>query len=156
MASKNKSEKLGLNLWEGTDRPQRTDFNSDNMIVDEALGTHLENTSLHLSEKEKSRVSAPLVSTLYAGDGSGSREITLPCEAQAVMVFCSGMPLGVYDEQQSCVKNYWALWVFGAGKSAGVSVSGTSMTVSHGTTAQHGFVTCLNESGKQYRVVVLK
>ena len=43
MASTNKTEYLSLNAWVESDRPQRADFNSDNSIIDSALGAHLEN-----------------------------------------------------------------------------------------------------------------
>ena len=35
MSSTNKTEKLGLNIWVGSDRSQRTDFNSDNQKIDD-------------------------------------------------------------------------------------------------------------------------
>ncbi|MBR2724687.1 MAG: hypothetical protein IKB72_04550 [Ruminococcus sp.] len=156
MASKNKSEKLGLNLWNESDRPQRADFNSDNMILDEAIGSHLENEDLHLTAEEKARVFSPLTSAVYVGNGTASRTITLPCRAQALMVYCVSMPCAVFDSQQGCTKVYSAFYANGAGAQAGVSVSGTTLNVTQQTGAENGFVCCLNESGKQYRVAVLR
>ncbi len=156
MASKNKSEKLGLNLWDESDRPQRADFNSDNMILDEALGGHIENDELHLTETEKARVVSPLVTAVYAGDGTGQRGISLPCRAEALVVFCTGMPGAVYDAEEKCTKIYSAFYANGAGTQAGVSVSGNTLTVTQQSSAEGGYAVCLNEAGKQYRVVILR
>lgn len=38
MASTNKTENIGLNDWASEDRPERADFNSDNLILDEYIG----------------------------------------------------------------------------------------------------------------------
>lgn len=37
MPSSNKTT-LGLNLWSGTDKPKKNDFNADNQIIDAVLG----------------------------------------------------------------------------------------------------------------------
>lgn len=156
MASKNKSTRLGLNLWDESDRPQRADFNSDNMILDEVLGGHVENEDMHLTEEEKSRVAAPLATVAYLGDGTAQRTISLPCRAEALVVFCTGMPFGVYDSALGTTKVYSAFYAEGAGAQAGVSLSGTSLTVKQQSSGENGFSVCLNETGRQYRVAVLK
>ena len=155
MASKNKSEKLALNLWAETDRPQRADFNSDNMIIDEVLGGHIEQENMHLSAAEKLRIGAPLVSTSYLGDGSASREITLAADAIAVVVYCDTMPAALYDSQAGCVRNYSGFCVYGSGNNSGLNLRGTTLVVSQ-TAAQNGFMCCFNENGKQYRVTVIR
>ena len=156
MASKNKSEKLKLNLWAETDRPQRADFNSDNMIIDAALGEHLENEEIHLTAEEKSRAVMPLASTAYQGNGEVSRSVTLPVEALAVMVYCEGMPFAIYDKSAETLRNYSAFYMFGAGSSTGISVQNKTLVVTQDTQSKNSVMNCLNESGKQYRVVVIK
>lgn len=156
MPSANKSEKLGLNLWAESDRPQRGDFNGDNMILDQVLGEHLENSELHLTKEEKSRVFAPITDAGYIGDGSEVREILLPCRAQAVMVFCEGMPCALYDEIKKCTKIYSGFFANGAGSQSGVSVLDKTLTVTQQTGSSEGFMICLNEEGKHYSAVVLR
>lgn len=156
MASKNKSENLKLNLWAETDRPQRTDFNNDNMIIDETLGSHIDNDRLHLTDAEKERVSAPVVTTGYQGNGLAERQITLPQSGQTVMVYCAGMPFCGYDKDKDCAKTYMAFCSAEAGGSAGVSISGKVLTVMQQSTAENGAVCCLNEEGRQYRVVIFR
>ena len=154
MASYNKSEKLRLNLWAETDRPQRADFNSDNMIVDEVLGGHIEDDGMHLSLAEKSRVGSPLASTSYVGDGAASREIILPADALAAVVYCDGMPSAMYDSATGCVRNYSGVCVFGSGANSGLTLRKNVVVVSQ-SAAQNGYMNCFNESGKQYRVTVM-
>ena len=154
MASKNKSEKLSLNLWAETDRPQRADFNSDNMIVDEVLGSHIADENLHLTSAEKSRVGAPISTAAYLGDGAASREINLPVSALAAIVYCDGMPAALYDSATGCVRNYMGVCVYGAGGSNGLTLRGNTLLVTQ-SAAQNGSAVCFNESGKQYRVAAI-
>lgn len=156
MASTNKTEKLGLNLWAESDRPQRVDFNNDNMILEQVVGEHAENNSLHLTEGEKTRVSAPVGYTGYVGNGETSRAVTLPTNALAAVVYCVGMPSEVYDSAKGCVSNYKALAVFGAGAQRGVTLGGNTITVVQETEASEGARMCLNDQGRQYRVVFLR
>lgn len=154
MASTNKTEKLKLNLWTETDRPQRADFNNDNVIIEEALGGHVNNDSIHLTEQEKSRVSAPVIYTGYSGNGQSSREVSLPCEATAVIVFCDSTPSAVLGE--GCVCNYRAVAMAGAGACKGLTLSSSKLTVTQDTVADNGAKSCFNESGRQYRVMIFR
>ena len=156
MASKNKTEKLGLNLWESTDRPQRADFNSDNLIVDEALGGHLENGSLHLTSEEKSRVQRPVKVTGYQGNGQAEATITLDSVPTGVIVYCDGSPVQVYDLAIGCTKIYSALAFYSACATKGAQLSGSTLKVSQDSSPAGGVRCCLNESGKQYKVIVIK
>lgn len=156
MASKNKTEKLGLNLWEGTDRPQRGDFNSDNMIVDEALGGHIANGDLHLSSTEKERVKRPVATQSYIGSGEATLSLSLGTTPSMVVVYCDAMPFSVYDGSGSCTKVYGGVAVYGAGGSAGIKIEGNTLKLSQDASAQNGVRNCLNEKDRQYRVAVVK
>ncbi len=153
MPSANKTERLGLNLWQGSDRPQRNDFNSDNAIIEQVVGDHTENDNIHLTEAEKTRVKKPMVTVSYLGDGSAQRTVTLPAVVTTVIVFCDSMPCAVFDSTASCTKNYAGFSMYGAGSSAGVSFNSSALTVTQDTTAQNGVKNCLNETGKTYRVI---
>ncbi len=156
MASKNKTENLGLNLWDGTDRPQRGDFNSDNMIVDTALGEHLANANLHLTATEKERVKRPVQYYSYLGNGQAQASLSLSFTPSMVVVYCEGMPFAVYDSAKGCTKVYGAVAVYGAGGTSGVTLEGSTVKSAQDTGAQNGFMNCLNESGKQYRIAVVR
>ena len=54
MASTNKTTRLQLNSWVASDKPKMEDFNSDNAIIDQSLGTHIANTSIHVTAADKS------------------------------------------------------------------------------------------------------
>lgn len=153
MPSANKTERLGLNLWEGTDRPQRNDFNSDNSIIEEILGGHMENETIHLTESEKTKVKKPMVTVSYLGDGQAQRTVTLPAVVTTVVVFCDSIPCAVYDSAKGCTKNYFGISMYGAGSSSGVSFNSSAVTVVQDSSAASGFMNCLNESGKTYRII---
>lgn len=51
MASSNKTDRLGLNLWDELDKPKREDFCKDNEIIEEALSGHLENMGIHVTKQ---------------------------------------------------------------------------------------------------------
>ena len=53
MSSTNKTANLGLNSWIESDRPKRTDFVSDNTIIDNVLGNHVKDNGVHLTAEEK-------------------------------------------------------------------------------------------------------
>lgn len=156
MASKNKTERLGLNLWVDTDRPQRADFNNDNMILEEQVGNHLASESLHLTESEKARASAPLGYTGYVGNGESTREITLPANALAAVVYCVGMPSETFDRENNCLRVYKAVAVYGAGAQRGVTLSGNKVTVTRESQPADGALVCLNEQDRQYRVMIIR
>ncbi|MBQ8000822.1 MAG: hypothetical protein IJ298_06320 [Ruminococcus sp.] len=153
MPSANKTERLGLNLWEGTDRPQRNDFNSDNAIIEQVLGDHMEDTDIHLTSDEKTRVKRPMVTVSYLGDGEAERVVTLPAVVTSVIIFCDSTPCAVMDSATDCVRNYMGFSMYGAGSSAGVDFTLSSLTVTQDAEATNGAMTCLNEDSKTYRVI---
>ena len=55
MSSTNKTEKLGLNSWIGSDKPKRIDFNTDNEIIDRAISQHTEDTVVHINAEEREK-----------------------------------------------------------------------------------------------------
>ncbi len=156
MASKNKTDKLSLNLWESTDRPQRGDFNSDNLIIDEALGGHIEDTTLHLTTDEKSRVQRPVKTMGYQGNGDAEATITLDEVPVGVIIYCDTAPLQSYDSAAGYTKVYSAVAFYGAGATKGVELSGKILKVKQDVSISNGVQSCLNESGRQYKIVVIR
>lgn len=140
MPSTNKTTHLGLNQWKETDRPMRNDFNSDNLLLDTAVGEHIENSDIHVTAQEKAYIKDWLVNYSYTGTGESSRAFVLSDKVRFVMIFAKDKLLS--DGYSAC--GYLSL-----GCSAGLSISasGTGFTVSSEK---------LNENGVQYRVVMLK
>lgn len=77
MPSSQKTPKLALNKWSGTDIPKMADYNNDNQILDTTLGGHLGDAVLHLSGAERALWNAPFVIGTYAGNDAASRTVTL-------------------------------------------------------------------------------
>ncbi|HCC34488.1 MAG TPA: hypothetical protein DEQ02_02155 [Ruminococcaceae bacterium] len=75
MSSSSKTANLKLNIWSGTDKPKREDFNSDNQKTEEAFNS-----------LEKIR------SGSYVGDGQASRVINFGFQPSAVFVAAVGAP----------------------------------------------------------------
>lgn len=144
MPSTNKTNHLGLNQWKESDRPVRNDFNSDNLLVDTALGEHLANGDIHVTAEEKSYIKDWLLSYSYTGTGESSRAFVLGEKIRFVMIFAKDKPLS--DGYSAC--GYLAL---GCSQGLTISASGTGFTV-----GQDGTSIKLNEEGTQYRAVMLK
>lgn len=121
MAS-NYTENYGLCQWEATDQVLRTDFNSDNSKIDEALKSHT-NSIFSLSSQMSGKASANTVSSLssqmskkgnceifhttYTGNGGTSKTLTF-----------SGKPLLVVIMQKN------VLWVAVQGVPAAMARNG--------------------------------
>lgn len=157
MPSSNKTRYLNLNYWAETDRPMRNDFNVDNGIVDQTLGVHINNSDIHVTSEEKAFLKDSHSTMVYAGTGESTRSFTLTEEVRFVFVFAQGKPFTVYDAENVRVKTYAAAGYLSIGSSAGLTLSatGTGFTVSQSDSSDTDAV-CLNESGVQYKVVMLK
>lgn len=156
MASSNKTEKLKLNSWAASDKPQRNDFNSDNLIIDQVLGGHVDDSNIHLTSTEKARVSRPIQLVAYMGDGKESILLNLSYIPTAVIVYREDMPPAVYDSTEGCTKVYSALAVYGGGATSGVKLSGAGVTAYQSASKQNGVKFCMNELNAQYKVAVIR
>ena len=86
MASANKSEKLGLSLWEETDKPERADFVSDNEIIEQLLGAHLSDSTQHLTASQKNFLNRPVWVQQYIGDGASQKDIEMPVALPGIII----------------------------------------------------------------------
>lgn len=94
MSSSSKTGKLNLNQWQGADSPKRADFNGDNLIIDNVLGTHVADMALHLTPSEKAYLtSGACVSGTYVGDGETDQTINLGFTPKGVFVANIQRPL---------------------------------------------------------------
>lgn len=157
MPSSNKTKNLNLNYWAETDRPMRNDFNLDNGIIDQVVGSHIENNGIHLTSTEKAFVSEPYATMVYSGDGESSRSFTVTEVFSFVVVYAQGKPFSIFSTAESVVKTYAAVGHKTIGSSAGLTVmlNGTGFTVKQ-TGASQGYSVNLNESDVQYRVIMFR
>ena len=92
MASSNKTEKLGLSLWNSTDRPERMDFVKDNEILEQALGEHLANSLLHVDPGKKDFLDQPFWIQTATGTSSDSRYAPAGGLPKLIIQMCTSYP----------------------------------------------------------------
>ena len=152
MASSSFTTNLGLCDWAASDRPKRADFVSDNHIIDNTLGGHIANTTMHLTASEKEKALSPFTTIVYSGSGTDNRALTTDFAPKLVMVYKKNAAPVVYDSGTAIINSGTAAYSHGG--SAGVSITSTGFVVRQQSTASDGMRFSLNESGCQYFAVV--
>lgn len=92
MASSNKTEQLGLSLWDSTDRPERMDFVKDNEILDRKLGEHLANTLLHVDPGKTDFLNQPFWIKTFRGNGFTDQQISAEGLPRLIIQMCANQP----------------------------------------------------------------
>lgn len=146
MPSTNKTANLSLNQWAESDRPMRNDFNSDNALIDSALGGHIKNGNIHVTAEEKEFLKDSHMTYMYTGTGENSKTVTLTESFRYICVFASGKPF------LNSGKAYSAVGYAGLGSTLGLTISASAT----GFTVNQNESVCLNESGVQYKAVMFK
>ena len=152
MASSTKTAHYDLNVWQGSDRPSRSDFVRDNQLIDETIWTHETNMTMHLTSAEKARVSSPYAIRSVQGDDAASRTVTFDFSPQLVICFAADEPpvktTGNVTYLNSCIA------VQGQGASSGCALGGGTLTLYQTTTGDIRYN--LNNSGSQYILVAFR
>lgn len=152
MPSINKTPYLGLHMWDSSDRPTRADFVSDNYAIDSAVGNHVNNTVIHLSEEEKGKITQPYVFAVLQGTDEETRSYTLDFTPSVVIYFAASTP-AVTTESGSTVVNQ-AFSIFGYGSSGGLSIGNNVLKIKQKEI--DNVLYNLNNSSKQYYLVAFK
>jgi len=158
MSSTNKTPYLGLNDWLGSDVPQRADFNSDNALVDSALGQHLEDSDIHTTAADKTKWNSPYYIMSYTGNGQSSRSMTLGCSFNPTwgMIYKINMTPQAIDISNEANYNYFAVFSKN-GSEAGVSLSGKTLNLTQTTQEVIGIeYRALNDNGSTYVVIAFR
>ncbi len=136
MSSTNKTNNLGLNSFIGTDKPKREDFNLDNEIVDKALGEHLNDSTLHVSESERQKWENFCFFQTYYGDGASTKTISLNGDFDVSwgIVFAVDFPVNTNDFDNISSYNYFGMFS-SHGSMMGLKLSDNSLTVSQSSIA---------------------
>lgn len=151
MPSSNKTPNLGLNNWSGTDKPKRADFVQDNQLIDAAVHNHAADTDLHCSPEDRARLNQLVSTGFYVGNGASERTLALSFSPSFALVFAHNAAPVSTANGAVCTgfasQNY---------ASAGVALSGASLTLSQAAGSGNVPAVSLNESGKAYGYLLLR
>lgn len=156
MASSKKTSFLKLNAWEANDKPKRSDFVSDNSIIDQNLGGHIHNSSTHLTSTEKARTMSPYYSFGYAGTGKATETITLDFSPLVVYMYRKNKPFTTHDSKGNTIVNSGMVVSNYLGGSSGISLNDNKITVTQNSSPVNGEQICLNELYGQYVIVAFR
>ena len=158
LSSTNKTEKLNLNNWSGSDIPKREDFNYDNSTLDSVLGGHIEDEIVHITSTERSKWNQPYYMGTYVGNGSNSRNITLNCNFNPSwgIIFAVNLLPHLNDYNNKADYNYFGL-VSSNGSTIGVSLNNKTLTVVQSATPVSGVeYRSYNENGTIYVYIMFR
>lgn len=157
MPTENKTTNLGLNSWLGTDKPKRSDFVSDNTILDTVISNHLNDDTVHLTEEMKTLLENPFTIGVLSGNGEASKDHTLSFFPRCVLVFLRNAPFVEYDSSNGyTICNSAVVAADGGGGTLGASLFLDTLTLSQSTSASNGRFINLNKSGAQYFYIAFK
>lgn len=152
MATSEKTEVLGLSLWAGTDKPRRADFVADNKALEELVGGHLKDESVHLTAARIQKLETPWEVRAYTGTGAAQRSTIFGFSPSMVIVF--PVDHGMFETSGGCTKQYAGIATAANGGSQGVSINMIQVVVKQDQTApSSGCMAALNESGVNYVIV---
>lgn len=154
MASTNKTSNLGLNAWLGTDHPTRTDFVQDNALIDDAVGTHCNNSTIHLTSTEKTRVTNPVTVKQYLGTGSASYTVNFEFTPKLVIVQKKGAPPVSYSSSGIVINSGVVAPIYGG--TQGMSLTSGVLMLSQATAMTNGARANFNELDATYNVIAFR
>ena len=141
-----------LNNWVGTDKPTRSDFVRDNILIDTAIWQHTADAYAHLSNSEKTRVSDPYVTSVYQGTDAAHNTITFDFTPKLVICFAAELPPVSVDNGVTTVR--FGVAVNGIGSSGGCALGTSGLIVDQGQTGDLKYD--LNNSDNQYIVIAFR
>lgn len=156
MASSKKSAMLGLSQWILTDKPKMTDFNADNLRVDNFVKEHLA-SDLHLNQDLREWLGQPTATGSYAGDGAATRTVTLGFTPKLVVVFAQNYGPIEVDTINSQPQLRFGVGAGGAG-SLGLQTTdqGFRVTQTLGNPPAGLTKVCLNQNGVVYQYFAIQ
>ena len=153
MASTNKTINLGLNNWLETDSPKRADFVSDNIIIDNLVGNHIKDGSLHLTADEKDRVGQPFDINTYYGTGDTFTTIKLNYIPRLAIICEKNSPYQTAGNGNIIVHS---AIISDIGSTGGAEISENYVLAYQSTEATNGVVYNLNKSGSEYMLITFR
>ena len=153
MSSTNKTQHLKLNQWIATDRPIRMDYVEDNRIIDEILGGHINNNTIHLNGFLNERLNTPYVSRMYGGTGDAQLSLTFDFDVNYAIVFALNKPFVSVENSKTYVNSGVSCK---SGSSQGVAISGKKVIVSQQSDTSLKEISNLNKQGVMYIVMAFR
>lgn len=155
MSSSAKTQYLLLNKWAGSDTPKRIDFNSDNEIIDTALGEHIMNEALHVTQADKNAWNEKgFICGSYFGTNEVHRQFAVGFQPKAVFLIANGYPPTGFDPSGNKVISYSGIAINGSG-SLGLSVTEDGFAVDMTQTLGNA-VSYLNKSAITYIYIAFR
>lgn len=160
MSSTNKTENLKLNSWIGSDKPQRTDFNYDNEVIDKTIAEHTSDTVSHINSEERDRWDNYMFEGIYFGDGSTERTINTRCPfpAKFGIVFADHRPPSIVTFSSPQKANCFGFFSYRTGTS-GLELDDDQVTLKVYQTAlpvMENEYPNYNESGVTYHYIMFR
>ncbi|GHU86545.1 hypothetical protein FACS1894198_6670 [Clostridia bacterium] len=152
MASSEKTENLKLNLWKGTDKPEREDFNNDNLALDKAVSLVRE----LVERKAGGNGSGNFLVGEYVGDGFLSKTIDLGFVPRFVFVFCEGEPFLSFNDATSDSAAKSGILLEGKGSLGIAQEEHGFKVICAPSAAPTGATPLLNLKAKKYVYIVIK
>ena len=158
LSATNQTSFLGLSSWLGTDKPQRTDFNSDNEKIDNFASEHTADLKSHLSAEDREKFDQPYFMGVYFGNGKENQTIVTSCPFKPSFGFayCLNEPWQETDFTNKASYSY-AAFMATRGSMPGISISGSDLVVSNTITAVSGTeYSNMNSNGRTYFYVLFR
>ncbi|MDE5984269.1 MAG: hypothetical protein K2H13_03340 [Eubacterium sp.] len=160
MSSTNKTKKLGLNSWIGSDKPKRIDFNTDNEIIERVITQHTENSIVHIDDSEREKWNNYMHMGMYYGDGTTKRVIDTSCpfKARIGFVFANSRTATITHFTELKSSNYFGIFGYLA-NSLGIKLNADqkSFTVENSVLAiTANEYANFNQSGVAYNYVMFR
>lgn len=153
MASTNKTQNLGLSQWLATDKPKRSDFVSDNAIIDSILGNHIKDIGMHLTLEEKDRATTPfIVHTIY-GTGNRISTINVGFHPKLALVMKKNSPFIENGEGYYIIN---AAVVTDKGTTGGVNMENDKITFHQSSTPENNMMYNFSKEGAEYLLIIFK
>lgn len=157
MSSSYKTPNLKLNLWDGSDKPKRADFNYDNETLDSIIGTHLADSVAHMTADERAKWNAPFVVGSYHGNGANTRVIPLDFTPSFIIVYANHMPWSLYDSSGDKLFSFGGISTV-LYSSAGLALTENTLTVTEtpNSPIHSNCYPRMNTSGYRYQYIAFK
>ena len=154
LPSSQKTSKLSLNNWSGSDKPKRSDFNSDNQIIDSILGGHVADSVIHVTQSNKDIWNSPHYASSYFGTNAPTRTISLNFTPSAVFVAAESTPFQTTgsDSKIHCNAGFAARTFH----TPGISIGGNGFQVEQSSTAASNACPNLNASDCTYIFIAFR
>ncbi|MCR4925780.1 MAG: hypothetical protein K5917_05785 [Clostridiales bacterium] len=128
MSSSSKTNILSLNQWALSDKPKCEDFNYDNERIENILGTHCVNSTIHVTGSDKQLWNEPFVIGNYQGSNRSEVDFDLGFKPKIVLIFADTVPL--YQVVSGVYRHFSAIATRGH-KGYGLEITNSGFKITH-------------------------